>query len=151
MKVQRLNHVIASMLGVDISYVVSSSNLVSDLAADSLDLLELIMAIEDDFEIEIPKEVASCFYTVGDIEAYLAKAGKIQKHICDPQKPVFTINQKVLHTKSGNIYTVKGLPANYRIETTNTPAYAYLDEDFQVVWVRSQTEMEDGRFEAYRD
>ena len=50
-----------------------STNLVEDLHADSLDLVELIMAFEDAFDISIPDEVALSVKTVGDIVEYLKK------------------------------------------------------------------------------
>lgn len=58
--------IIAEQLNVEKSKVVPSASFVDDLGADSLDLVELIMAMEEAFAIEIPDEVAEKITTVGD-------------------------------------------------------------------------------------
>ena len=50
------------------------TNLMKDLEADSLDAVEIIMAIEDEYDIEIPDEDAERFQTIGDIVSYVEKA-----------------------------------------------------------------------------
>lgn len=62
-------------------------------------------------------------------------------------KSLFGLGQIIKHIKSGGEYIVRGLPDKYRIESSNAPAYAYESLEDGVVWVRPQSEMEDGRFE----
>ena len=72
----RLKQLIADQLGVDASRVTREASFTDDLEADSLDLVELIMAIEEDFGVEIPDEQAEKIQTVGDAMDYLhANAG----------------------------------------------------------------------------
>jgi len=68
---QRLKELIVQQLGVDESAVVPEAKFVDDLGADSLDLVELIMALEDEYGIEIPDEDAEKIVTVGDALNYL--------------------------------------------------------------------------------
>ncbi len=68
---ERLRHVIAEQLGVDESRVVPSASFTEDLEADSLDLVELIMSLEEQFGVEIPDEDAERITTVGDAINYL--------------------------------------------------------------------------------
>ncbi len=67
----RLKKMIAEQLGVDEAQVVPSASFADDLNADSLDLVELIMSIEEEFGVEIPDEDAEKIATVGDALAYL--------------------------------------------------------------------------------
>lgn len=62
----KLIDIIAEQLSVDKAKVVSSASFVDDLGADSLDLVELIMAMEEAFDTEIPDEVAEKITTVKD-------------------------------------------------------------------------------------
>ncbi len=68
---QRLKELIVQQLGVDESAVVPEAKFIDDLGADSLDLVELIMALEDEYGIEIPDEDAEKIVTVGDAINYL--------------------------------------------------------------------------------
>ncbi len=68
---ERLRQVIAEQLGVDESRVVPSASFTEDLEADSLDLVELIMSLEEQFGVEIPDEDAEQITTVGDAINYL--------------------------------------------------------------------------------
>ena len=70
---QKVIQIIAEHFDVDASTLSSETDLVKDLHADSLDLVELIMAFEDGFEISIPDEVALSIKTIGDITDYLQK------------------------------------------------------------------------------
>ncbi len=65
--------IIANQLGVDKDIVTPGANIVDDLGADSLDVVELVMALEEAFDIEIPDEDAEKIRTVQDIFAYLQK------------------------------------------------------------------------------
>ena len=67
----RLTKIIAEQLGVDESRVVPSASFTDDLDADSLDLVELIMSIEEEFGVNIPDEDAERIATVGDALTYL--------------------------------------------------------------------------------
>jgi acyl carrier protein len=67
----RLRKIIVDNLGVDEAEVVPSANFVDDLNADSLDLVELIMSLEEEFGIEISDEEAEKIRTVGDAVEYI--------------------------------------------------------------------------------
>ncbi|MGB9722423.1 MAG: acyl carrier protein [Chloroflexia bacterium] len=67
----RLRKIVADRLGVDESQIVPEASFVEDLNADSLDLVELIMALEEEFGLQIPDEDAEKIRTVGDAIAYL--------------------------------------------------------------------------------
>lgn len=68
---ERLKKLIAEQLGVDESRVVATASFTDDLDADSLDLVELIMSLEEEFNVEIPDEDAEKIGTVGDALQYL--------------------------------------------------------------------------------
>lgn len=72
----RLKTIIAEQLGVDEERVVPSASFADDLDADSLDLVELIMSIEEEFGVEIPDEEAEKIATVGDAVNYLQAHSK---------------------------------------------------------------------------
>ena len=65
---------IIDQLGVSEDELQLETNLMKDLEADSLDAVEIIMAIEDEYDIEIPDEDAERFQTIGDIVSYVEKA-----------------------------------------------------------------------------
>lgn len=67
----RLRRIISEQLGVDESQVVPSASFEEDLNADSLDLVELIMSLEEEFGIEISEEDAEKIRTVGDANEYV--------------------------------------------------------------------------------
>jgi len=69
----RIKKIIVDQLGVDESKITEDSSFVDDLGADSLDIVELIMALEEEFDIEIPDEDAEKIKTVGDAVKYLSK------------------------------------------------------------------------------
>lgn len=68
---EQLRHIISEQLGVDESQVTPSASFEEDLNADSLDLVELIMSLEEHFGIEIPEEEAEKIQTVGDAIEYV--------------------------------------------------------------------------------
>ena len=68
----RVKEIIANELGVEMEKVTEDASFVDDLGADSLDTVELVMAFEEEFEIEIPDEDAEQMQTVGDAIKYLA-------------------------------------------------------------------------------
>ena len=69
----RIIDIIANQLGVDKEMVTPSANIVDDLGADSLDVVELVMALEESFDTEIPDEEAEKIRTVQDIFDYMQK------------------------------------------------------------------------------
>lgn len=73
---EKVQAIVAEQLNVEKEKVQMETNFVEDLNADSLDQVELIMAVEDEFGIEVPDEVVQEIRTVGDIVKVLEKAGK---------------------------------------------------------------------------
>lgn len=73
---ERLKKLIGEQLGVDESKIVPSASFTDDLDADSLDLVELIMSLEEEFGVEIPDEDAEKIATVGDAMQYLQARAK---------------------------------------------------------------------------
>lgn len=67
----RVRSLVADQLGVDIAEVIPGANILDDLGADSLDVVELVMSLEDAFDIEVPDEVVEGMRTIGDIERYV--------------------------------------------------------------------------------
>ena len=73
---ERVKEIIANELGVEIEKVTDEASFVDDLAADSLDTVELVMAFEEEFEIEIPDDDAERMQKVGDAIKYLEEKQK---------------------------------------------------------------------------
>ena len=71
----KLTQIVVDQLGVEADKVVPSAKFVDDLGADSLDLVEMIMALEEEFGVEIPDEDAEKIVSVQDAIDYIA-AGK---------------------------------------------------------------------------
>ena len=72
---EKMKEIIAEQLSVEEEIVTESSSFKEDLGADSLDLFELVMALEDEFDIEIPSEDLEQLLTVGDVLEYLKNKG----------------------------------------------------------------------------
>ncbi len=70
---ERIKKVIAGQLGIDESKITENSSFVDDLGTDSLDIVELIMALEEEFNLEIPDKDVEKMKTVGDVIKYLDK------------------------------------------------------------------------------
>ena len=69
----KIKKIIAEKLSVDLEEVVPEASFVDDLGADSLDLVELIMSMEEEFDIDIPDEEAEKLLTVQDALDYIEK------------------------------------------------------------------------------
>lgn len=72
---ERMKEIIAEQLSVEEETVTESSSFKEDLGADSLDLFELVMALEDEYSIEIPSDDLQNLLTVGDVMNYLKDKG----------------------------------------------------------------------------
>lgn len=75
---EQIRNIIAEELDIEeVEEITMETSLMGDLEADSLDAVEIMMALEDEFEVEIPDEDAEAFKNIGDIVDYLE--GKISK------------------------------------------------------------------------
>lgn len=68
---ERVTEIVKEHLGVEKDKIVLSANFVEDLGADSLDTVELVMAFEEEFDVEIPDDAAEKILTVQDAVDYL--------------------------------------------------------------------------------
>ncbi len=73
---ERVKNIIVEQLGVEADQVKPEAQFVNDLGADSLDTVELIMALEEEFEIEIPDDKAEKIKTVGEAISYIEANAK---------------------------------------------------------------------------
>jgi len=71
--IDRIKKIIIDQLGIEAGKISIDSSFIDDLGADSLDIVELIMAFEEEFDIEIPDEDAEKIKNVGDAVNYLSK------------------------------------------------------------------------------
>jgi len=71
---EKVTEIIVEQLSVSADQVKPESKMIEDLGADSLDAVELVMAVEEEFEIEVPDEDAEKLITVGDIVAHVEGA-----------------------------------------------------------------------------
>ena len=69
----RVQTIVGNQLGVEERSLVPEANLLDDLGADSLDVVELVMALEEEFGIEVADDDVENIRTIGDIVAYLGK------------------------------------------------------------------------------
>jgi acyl carrier protein len=69
----RVKKIVVEHLGVEAEKVQDNANFIDDLGADSLDTVELVMAFEDEFNVEIPDDAAETIVTVGDAVRFLEK------------------------------------------------------------------------------
>lgn len=71
---ERIKEVIGEQLGIeDIDTITMGTTFIDDLGADSLDIVELIMALEEEFDMEIPEAEAEKITSVGDVVEYIQK------------------------------------------------------------------------------
>jgi acyl carrier protein len=68
---KRVSEIIVEQLGVAKEEIVAEASFIDDLGADSLDIVELVMAMEEEFDVEIPDDDAEKIQTIGDAVAYL--------------------------------------------------------------------------------
>jgi acyl carrier protein len=73
---QRVKDIIVEQLGVKPEQVVPTAKFIEDLGADSLDTVELVMALEEEFGIEVPDEQAEKLQSVGDVLKYIEENAK---------------------------------------------------------------------------
>ena len=73
---EKVKNIIADKLGVEASKISESSSFVDDLGADSLDVVDIVMAFEDEFGIKVDDEELEKFSTVGDVVEYLKEKVK---------------------------------------------------------------------------
>ncbi|MDE1171992.1 MAG: acyl carrier protein [Verrucomicrobium sp.] len=68
---ERVKEIIVEQLGVNPEQVTPAAKFIEDLGADSLDTVELVMAFEEEFNVEVPDEEAEKLQTVGDVVRYI--------------------------------------------------------------------------------
>ena len=73
---ERVKKIVVEQLGVKEDEVTNSASFVDDLGADSLDTVELVMAFEEEFSVEVPDEDAEKLQTVGDVIKYIQERAK---------------------------------------------------------------------------
>ncbi|MGH0035193.1 MAG: acyl carrier protein [Myxococcota bacterium] len=71
--IERVHSLVSEQLGVDRDDVRPDANILDDLGADSLDVVELVMSIEEAFDLEIPDEDVEGMRTIADVESYVTK------------------------------------------------------------------------------
>ena len=71
---ERVQKIVVEHLGVDAEKVIEGASFTDDLGADSLDTVELVMAFEEEFDIEIPDDAAETIQTVGDAVKFITEA-----------------------------------------------------------------------------
>ena len=71
---ERVKKIVVDHLSVDEAKVTDTASFIDDLGADSLDTVELVMAFEEEFGVEIPDDAAETILTVGDAVKYIDKA-----------------------------------------------------------------------------
>ena len=72
---EKMKEMVADQLNVDAAEITAETSFKDDLGADSLDLFELVMALEDEYSVEIPAEDLENLATVGDVMNYLKEKG----------------------------------------------------------------------------
>jgi acyl carrier protein len=68
---ERIQSIVADQLGVEIAEVTKDASILDDLGADSLDVVELVMTLEEAFNIEVPDEAVEEMRTIGDVHRFV--------------------------------------------------------------------------------
>jgi acyl carrier protein len=76
---EKVKDIIVEQLGVNPEQVTPQASFIEDLGADSLDIVELVMAFEEEFSVEVPDEDAEKLQTVGDVIKYIEERAKQQQ------------------------------------------------------------------------
>jgi len=76
---EKIREVVSKQLGIEKEKIHESSSFFADLGADSLDQVELVMAFEEEFDVEIPDEDAEKLATVSDAVSYLIEKAKVKE------------------------------------------------------------------------
>ena len=66
-----IKEILAKQLKIDVDTIDENTNIVADLGADSLDVVEMLMTIEEEYDVVVPDEVVTTFVTVGDVARYV--------------------------------------------------------------------------------
>ena len=74
---EKVHKIIEEQLGVESDRIKPEASFIDDLGADSLDIVELVMAMEEEFDIEIPDDEAEKLKTVQDVTGFLKEKGKV--------------------------------------------------------------------------
>ena len=69
----RIRAIVSEQFGVNMAEVTPDASILDDLGADSLDVVELVMTLEDEFDIEVPDKAAESIRTISDVERYVAE------------------------------------------------------------------------------
>ena len=78
MVLEKMKQILAEQLDADIEKITMETNIADDLGADSLDVVEMLMAIEDEFDIEIPDDKVETLNTVGQVVEYIQEKTNIE-------------------------------------------------------------------------
>ena len=87
MEFEKLQQIIAEVLNIDPEEITMNTTFVDDLGADSLDVFQIIMGIEEEFDIEIPTEEAEKIASVGDAVEAIKNALNQQQEKVSPETP----------------------------------------------------------------
>lgn len=71
---EKVSNILANQFDIDESEITMETDLINDLNADSLDFVDLIMSLEDEFSAEFPEDEADSFKTVGDVVNYIEES-----------------------------------------------------------------------------
>lgn len=76
MTIDKVREMLANQLNIEVDKIDENSRVIEDLGADSLDMIEMLMALEEEFGITVPDEKADSLKTVGDIVKYIDSVKK---------------------------------------------------------------------------
>lgn len=76
MTIDRVKELLANQLNIEVNKINENSRIIEDLGADSLDMIEMLMALEEEFNISVPDDKAEGLKTVGNVADFIDKATK---------------------------------------------------------------------------